>query len=40
MEGEQFHIELTDNAQPFCVKTPRAILFACKDKLKTELEAL
>ena len=34
MEGEQFHIAIADDAKPFCVKTPRAIPFAYRDKLK------
>ena len=40
MEGEKFHISLTDNAQPFCVNTPRAVPFAYRDKLKAELDLL
>ena len=40
MEGEKFHIAPTDDAQPFCVKAPRAIPFAYRDKLKAELELL
>ena len=40
MEGESFHIELTEEAKPFCVKTPRAIPYACGEKLKAELETL
>ena len=40
MEGEQFHIVLTEEAKPFCVKTPRAVPFAYRDKLKAELETL
>ena len=40
MEGEKFHIALTDNAKPFCVRAPRAIPFAYRDKLKAELELL
>ena len=40
MEGEVFHIGLVDNAQPFCVHTPRAIPFAYREKLKTELDLL
>ena len=39
IKREQFHISLTDNTQPFCVNTPRAIPFAYWDKLKTELES-
>ena len=34
MEGEQFHISLTDDVKPFRVNTPRSILFAYRDKLK------
>ena len=37
MEGETFHISLCPGAIPFCVKTPRAIPFAYRDKLKAEL---
>ena len=40
MGGEKFHIALTDDAQPFCVKAPRTIPFAYRDKLKAELELL
>ena len=40
MEGEEFHISLTDDAVPFCVNTPRSIPFAYRDKLKSELELL
>ena len=40
MEGEIFHIELTEEAKPFCVKTPRAIPYAPRKKLKAELETL
>lgn len=40
MEGEQFHISLTDDAKPFCVNTPRSIPFAYRDKLKSELDLL
>ena len=40
MEGEQFHIHLTDNAKPFRVSTPRTILFMYRKKLKAELELL
>jgi len=38
--GETFHITLIDNAVPFCVKAPRSIPFACRDKLKSELDLL
>ena len=40
MEGENFHISLRSNAKPFCVKTPRSIPFAYRDKLKSELDLL
>ena len=40
MEGEKFHISLTDNARPFCVNTPRSIPFAYREKLKAELDLL
>ena len=32
MEGEQFHISLTDDARPFHVNPPRSIPFAYWDK--------
>lgn len=40
MEGEIFHIELTEEAKPFCVKTPRGIPNAYRERLKAELETL
>ena len=40
MEGEKFHISMGPDAVPFCGKTPRAIPFANRDKLKAELELL
>ena len=40
MEGEMFHISLTDDARPFCVNTPRSIPFAYREKLKAELDLL
>ena len=40
MEGEEFHIELVDGAQPFCVHTPRTIPFAYREKLQDELALL
>jgi len=40
MEGEQFHINLTDNEKPFRVSTPRTIPSAYREKLKAELELL
>ena len=39
-EGEEFHISLTHDAKPFCIKTPRSIPFAYRDKLKAELDHL
>ena len=38
MNAEQFHITLTENAVPFCIKTPQTVPFAYRDKLNTELE--
>ena len=40
MEGEFFHITLADDAQPFCVHTPRTIPYAFRDKLRLELDSL
>lgn len=40
MDGEEFHISLTDDAKPFCINTPRSIPFAYCDKLRAELEVL
>ena len=40
MEGKNFQIALTDNTKPFCVKAPRAMPFAYRDKLKAELDLL
>ena len=40
MEGEEFRIVLAEDAQPFCVRTPRTIPFAYRDKLKAELDLL
>ena len=40
MEGEKFHISLVEGAVPFCVKTPRSIPFAYREKLKAELQPL
>ena len=40
MGGETFHITLTENATPFCIKTPRYIPFAYHDKVKAELHLL
>ena len=33
MDGEQLCITLVENAIPFCVKTPRTVPFASRDKL-------
>ena len=40
MNGKKFHITLTEGAKPFCIKTPRMVPFAYRDKLKAELEIL
>ena len=40
MDRETFHITLREGTVPFCVKTPRAIPFAYRDKLKAELDLL
>ena len=40
MVGEEFHIYLTENPEPFCVNTPRSIPFAYREKLKAELYLL
>jgi len=40
MDGEAFHILLSEDAQPFCVRTPRSVPFAYRDKLKAELDHL
>jgi len=40
MEGEQFHIYLTDNAKPFRVSTPRTIPYVYREKLKAESKLL
>ena len=40
MDGEQFHISLTRDENPFCIKALRSILFAYRDKLKDELNLL
>ena len=40
MEGETFTVSLTKGAKPFCMKAPRAIPFAYRDKLKKELDKL
>ena len=33
MEGELFMISLMENAEPFCVRAPRSIPFAYREKL-------
>jgi len=40
MDREEFHISLTPEAKPFCINTPCSILFAYRDKLKSELDLL
>ena len=40
MPGEEFHIQLEEDALPFCVKTPRTIPYAYRDKLKSELDKM
>ena len=40
MEGEMFHISLTDDKEPFCVTTPQAIPIVYCDKLKAQLDLL
>ena len=40
MDGEKFHITLMEDPVPFCVKTPRSIPFAYRDKLQAELDLL
>ena len=40
MEGEEFHISITDDAKPFCLKTPKAVPYAYRHKLKAELTTL
>ena len=40
MQGEEFHIAISETAKPFCVHTPRTIPFAYRDKLQAELHLL
>ena len=40
MEGEEFCITLRENAKPFCVRAPRTVPFAYREKLKAELDLL
>ena len=40
MEGELFHIALTEDAKPFCVHTPHITPYTFQDKLKAELQLL
>jgi len=40
MVGESFAIALAEGAKPFCVKAPRSVPFAYREKLKSELELL
>ena len=40
MPGEKFKIVLTDDAKPFCIRTPRTIPFPFREKLKELLNEL
>ena len=40
MQGEEFHIFVVANAQPFCVHMPWTIPFAYRDRLKAKLDLL
>ena len=40
MPGEEFRIELEDDVTPFCVRAPRAIPYAYRDKVQVELERM
>ena len=40
MKGEKFTISLMDKAVPFCVKAPRTVPYAYREKLREELELL
>ena len=40
MEGEEFHISLTTDSNPFCVNTPRSVPFTYRGKLQAELDLL
>ena len=40
MEGEEICITLRENAKPFCVRAPRTVPFAYREKLKAELDLL
>ena len=40
MPGEEFRIHLRDDAQPFCVTTPRRVPLSLRDKLGEELKRL
>ena len=40
MKGEEFKICLKDEAVPFCLITPRTILYAYREKLKTQLDKM
>ena len=40
MKGENFTISLMDKAVPFCVKAPRTVPYAYREKLREELELL
>lgn len=40
MDGEEFHITLSEGVKPFCIKTSRTVPFTYRDKLKVKLETL
>ena len=40
MPGETFKIAIAEDAKPFCVNTPRTILYAYMEPTKSELELL
>jgi hypothetical protein len=40
MDREHFHIALSEEAKSFCINIPRTVSFACREKLKVELEVL
>ena len=40
MPGEEFHIELEENAKQFCLTAPRAIPYPYRDKVKQTLDKM
>ena len=40
MDGEEFHLSLTNDTKPFCISTPQSVPFAYCDKLRAELTVL